>query len=144
MMSLLNRTRVYDETAQLVAGSDLRVSRVNEQWRQLNLPGGDSTKHERIDKLFPESDVAACVLDVLASGVALENVVVRFPDTAEERFYRMNFRPKSGAGKPKRVVIEACEMHAWLMLDGRTGQVLQANQAAQEVFGNLGDAGQLT
>lgn len=130
------RGRNNEGTAALLVGADLRCRTANREWRRLTLPGGDCRAHERIDRLFPQSEVAACVLDVLASGKALENVVAGIGDSGCERFLRMNFYPLPEGQKARTVRIEACEMSAQLVLDGDTGEVLGANRAAAEVFGD--------
>jgi hypothetical protein len=124
----------------MVVGSDLRTADTNAAWKQMNLPGTGA--RERVDKLFAGSDVAASVLDVLASGESLENVIIRLPGDVEIRFLRLNFHPLPNGKKPRKVKIEAWEMSAQVVLDGETGKVLGANRAASEVFGDADGAGQ--
>jgi hypothetical protein len=128
-------SQVTQEIASLTIGSDLRAGSPNAAWRGLNLPGGNGQTRERIDRLFPESDVAGYVLDVLASGVPSENLAVRISGDGEERFLWASFHPYPSAAKPKNVLMQVQEMSAHLLVDGKAGEVLEANAAAKEMFG---------
>lgn len=132
MINLLEPVRAAQETPSVVIGPDLRCASPNAAWRRLNLPGGNS--RERVDKLFPASDVAGHVLDVLASGVPSENVAVRIGEDGAERFLCASFHPYPSAAKPRKVLMRAWEMNAQLLLDGDTGEVLAANDAGKTVF----------
>jgi hypothetical protein len=128
--------QLKQETASLLIGSDLRTTGATAEWRRLNLPGENEQARERIDKLFPSSDVKGHVLDVLASGVPSENVAIRLGGDREERFLCASFYPFPSAAKPKKVLMLAWEMKAHLLLDGETGEVLKANEAAHEILGH--------
>ena len=136
MINLLNIKDAAPDTASLVIGSDLRAAGANDIWRNLLLPGGKAQTRERVDKLFPASDVAACVLDVLASGIPAENVMVRMGSGPGERFLCAHFLPLPSAAKPKKVLMQAWEMRACFVLDGETGQTLEATSAANAIFGD--------
>jgi len=109
-------------TAELIVGSDLRIASSNSAWRRLNLPGGKAGARERLDKLFPSSDIAACALDVLASGIASENVLVRLDNG---RYLLFSLYPSPSADKPKQVLMKAWEMTAQAMIDAETGEILE-------------------
>jgi len=126
--------RAQDGTASLMIGSDLRAAESNAEWRRLQLPDGKSG--ERIDKLFPGTDVGGYVLDVLASGVSSENVVIRMRADSETRYLCASFYPLPSAAKPRKVRMTVVEMKACLVLDAETGAVLEANQAAKAIFGD--------
>jgi hypothetical protein len=136
MINLLKPRDAAPDTASLVIGSDLRAAGANALWRGLNLPGGNTQTRERVDKLFPESEVAASVLDVLASGTPAENVLVRMGSGHEGRFLCAHFSPLPSAAKPKKVLMQAWEMKTCFVLDGETGLPLEATSAADAVFGN--------
>jgi len=135
MINLLKLAQDDQKTATLMIGANLRAAGSNAAWRRLNLPGGNAQTRERIAKLFPASDVAAHVLDVLASGAPSENVAVRLGGDGEDRFLCASFHPWPSAAKPKRVRMEAWEMKAYFLLDGETGEILETNEAAKETFG---------
>jgi hypothetical protein len=135
MINLLKTRDAAPDTASLVIGSDLRAAGANDAWRRLNLPGGNAQTRERVDKLFPASEVAACVLDVLASGTPTENVLVRMGSGPGERYLCAQFLPLPSAAKPKKVLMQTWEMKACFVLDGETGQTLEATPV-DEVFGN--------
>jgi hypothetical protein len=124
------------DTASLVIGSDLRAAGANDVWRGLHLPGGNTQTRERVEKLFPASEVAASVLDVLASGTPAENILVRMGSGPAERFFCAQFLPLPSAEKPGKVLMQAWEMQAYLVLDGETGRVLESDPDAVAAFGN--------
>jgi len=101
-------------TAELVIGSDLRVASANSEWK--------TGARERVDKLFPSSDVAACALDVLASGIASENMLVRLDNG---RYVLVSLYPTPSADKPKQVLMKAWEMAAQALIDADTGDILE-------------------
>jgi len=136
---LVRRDGTEAEVASLMVASDLRVAGSNHAWRLLNLPKGERA-NERIDKIFPGSEVASYVLDVLASGEPFEHVVARIGAAADERFFSLTFTPLPSKAKPKKVLIEACEMTARLVLDRRTGRILDSNKSAREIFGDTHEA----
>jgi len=123
------------DTPWLMVGADLRAREASAEWRRLRLPGGNTRTRDRIDTLFPQSDAAQYALDVLASGLTAENILIRMAGDGEDRILCANFHPYPSAGKPKKVLIEAWKIQAYLVLDGRTGEILTANEAAQELFG---------
>ncbi len=125
------------ETPWLMVGSDLCAGESSAEWRRGNLPGANARRHERIDKLFPQTDVAGSVLDVLASGVAAENVLIRMRGEGSERFLCASFRPYPSSEKPKSVLMEAWEMKPCLALDGETGEVLEGGEAEPEYAGDF-------
>lgn len=132
MSKLLN----HAETAWLMVGPDLRASGSSAEWRRLNLPGGITQTRERIDDLFPSSDVRGYVLDVLASGVPAENIVLKMAGEGADRLLCACFHPFPAEGKPKKVLIEAWKISAYLVLDGVSGEVLEATPEAKGLFGN--------
>ena len=132
-MGVQTKPHQRTDTPWLLIGSDLRATGSSTEWRRLNLPAG----HERIDKLFPNSDVASCVLDVLASAAPLENVLVRQNQDGGKRYLIAEFRPLPSTGKPKRVLMQVSELDAELLLDAETGEVVASNAAAREKLGNM-------
>ena len=108
--------------AEMTIGSDLRIVGCNAEWRRLNLPGGKAGAHERIGKIFPDSDVAACVLDVLASGEPSEELLVRMDGG---RYLLSSFYPSPSAANPKRVRMQAWAMRAQMLVDGYSGEILE-------------------
>jgi hypothetical protein len=112
--------RAQDGTASLMIGSDLRAAESNAEWRRLQLPDGKSG--ERIDKLFPGTDVGGYVLDVLASGVSSENVVIRMRADSETRYLCASFYPLPSAAKPRKVRMTVVEMKACLVSTRKPGQ----------------------
>ena len=124
--------------ASLTIDSNLCVGSCNEAWRTAGLPGGDPHHKERIDRLFPGSDVAVHVLDVLASGEAREMVVLSFGAAKEKRYLCASFYPQPRGAKPfkvKRVLMQAWQTKASLLLDSATGAVLEVSPAAETMLG---------
>jgi hypothetical protein len=129
------------EVPWVLIGADLRVDECSEGWQKLGLPAGAG---ERVDRILPGSDVALRVLDVLASGNAMENVAIRAGSGEGERFFTAGYYPSPSTGKPRRVLLKAWPMEAQVMLDGATGQALSMNEAARAEFGRGGAAASQT
>ena len=135
MQNLFNRAKAKADSAWLMVDADLRACGSSAEWRRLQFPGGSTQTRERIDKLFPASDIAGHVLDVLSSGLQSDNVLVRLRGGDAERYLCACLRPSPSSAKPKKVRIEASEMNAYLVLDGETGEILETNEVAKTVLG---------
>ena len=130
--------------ASLTIGSDLKVAECNRAWRAAGLPGSTGPVNQRVDKLFPGSEVGAYVLDVLSSGKAVENCVIGLGGPNHGRYLWANFHPlPAGAGsqKVKKVLMQAWETNTRLLLDRVTGTVLEAKGEVQPPLG--GNASEL-
>jgi hypothetical protein len=138
MINLGHNDYANQTIALLTIGSDLVVEDCNHAWRAAGLPGLGEAVNQRIDKLFPGSEVGAYVLDVLSSGNAVENCVIGLGGKDHGRYLWANFHPLPAGVTPKKVkkvLMQAWETNTRLLLDRVTGKVLEAKGDAQPLLG---------
>jgi hypothetical protein len=132
----MNSFGTADSAASMVIGSDLRVEKSSLGWRQLGLSTAGRLKGKRIDELFPAADIRAKMLDVLASGQPLENVLLAVAETHGTRYLSASLTPAAADGpKPRKILLRACELAGELVVDEDSGEILEINDAAAEVLG---------
>ena len=115
--------------ATLIIGANLRVCSDGAGWRALGLRDRGRFNGKRIDELFPSSDLRASVLDVLASGQAVEGVLVPIEEGGKTRYLCATLSPlPADAPKPKRVLLRAHELDGWVLADAETGEIIGSNE----------------
>ena len=115
--------------ATLIIGANLRVCSDGAGWRALGLRGLGPFNGKRIDELFPSSDLRASVLDVLASGQAVDGVLVPIEEGGKARYLCATLSPlPANAPKPKRVLLRAHELDGWVLADAETGEIIGSNE----------------
>jgi len=122
--------------ASMVIGSDLRVEKSSLGWRKLGFGGTSRLNGKRIDELFPAADIRAKVLDVLASGQGLENVLLPVAEGDGIRYLSASLAPLMADGrKPRKILLRASELAGELLVDEDSGEILEINEAAAKVLG---------
>lgn len=129
-------TKDYDNqnAASLTIGSDLCVVGCNDAWRTARFPGAVEPLKQRIDKIFPGTDVAAHVLHVLASGEPREMVVVSIGTAKDRRYLCANFYPQPEGAKPpkvEQVLMQVRQTNATRFLDA---EPVRAARREMEMF----------
>lgn len=121
----------------LTIGADLRVTSAGEGWSSLGLGKVGRLKGKRIDELFQSGDLHASVLDVLASGQAVQGVLIPLAEGETKRYLCANLSPlPAGAKKPNKVLLHAHELDGWLLADAETGEIVGANEGGATAFGS--------
>jgi hypothetical protein len=124
-----------EHAACMVIGADLRVQETSHGWGQLGLRGAGRLKGKRIDELFPATDIRAEVLDVLASGQPLKNVLLPVEGASGTCYLTASLLPVESDGrKPRKILLQANELLGELLIDEDSGEILAMNNAAAEVL----------
>jgi PAS domain-containing protein len=132
----MNSCDTAENAASMVIGSDLRVEKSSPGWRQLGFNGTGRLKGKRIDELFPAADIRAKVLDVLASGQALGNVLLPMAGRDGIRYLSASLEPVTADGrKPRKILLRASELAGELLVDEDSGEILEINETAAKVLG---------
>jgi PAS domain-containing protein len=89
----------------------------------------------RVQDVFQFARVQAAVLDVLASGATLSGVLIPLEERCRGRVLCASLSPVSqGSQKPRKVLLQAYELEGRLVIDEKTGRILEANEAAARMF----------
>jgi hypothetical protein len=132
----MNSFDTAENAASMVIGSDLRVEKSSLGWRQLGLSAAGSLKGKRIDELFPAADIRVKVLDVLASGKPLGNVLLSVAEAHKIRYLSASLAPAAADGrKPRKILLRASELAGELLVDEDSGEILEINAAAEILGG---------
>lgn len=117
----------------LTVGADLKVRRAGSGWASFGLaPRGGM----RVQDVFRLGRVHLSVLDVLASGVAVDGVLIPLEAGEGGRVLCASLSPvKTGSEKPRLVVLRAYELAARLVIDEATERIVEANEAAAQLLG---------
>lgn len=123
--------------ATLIVGADLRVSSSGPGWQTLGFGHLRRFNRQRIDELFPAGDLRASILDVLASGLPVEGILVPIEDNGKTRYLCASLSPlPAGAPKPKKVLLRAHELDGWIVANADTGEIISANEGGARAFGS--------
>ena len=121
----------------MIIGANLRVSSSGPGWQALGLGRLGRFNRRRVDELFPAGDLRASVLDVLASGLPVEGILVPIEDNGKTRYLCASLYPvPAGAPKPKKVLLRAHELDGWILADADTGEIIRANHGGATAFGS--------
>lgn len=135
MTPLEPKDHTNESVPSLTIGCDLKVTDCNHAWRNANLPGATGAIRQRIDGLFPGSDVGGYVLKALLSGEPRENVVISLGGPDRGRYLWANFHPlPAGAGprKVQKVLMQAWETNTRLLVDRVIAPVPEPSNSSQE------------
>ncbi len=134
MVNAINRPAKLEQNATetMVLGPDLRVVSTRGNWKKWGL-GRVAQPGKKIQDIFPGAQFHAFVLDVLASGLPVNGEIVQL--TSGEYLCVSLYPLAANAPKPKKVLLTAHVLDAQLYVDEASGVVLEANEAAGELFG---------